>query len=326
MKASLRVVPIPCVASGRVLRMIWLLLLCLPQAPAFGQTRDLPFPNSTFTRVDGISLHYRHWPVSENERLGNCFLVHGFSASTFSWQEVADSLQQLGYEVVAVDVPPYGYSDKNPRLNQSFTARAGLLKAFLDQEFPGRLWHVAGHSMGGGMVQAMALLYPEAFQSLTMVSATVFEQTKAADRLPFDLMAADPLRLAAGAMTEWVLSFGIDRRIRQVLESAYGREPTAEEIRQYAEPLQIPGTALAILSTSAFYMEVHDLDASDLAIPGLAIWGGKDTWVPLREYRHVLEKMPGVELRVIDEAGHNPTETHTKDFMAIWGPFLLSFH
>lgn len=317
-------VSVPYRVSGYTFLMFWLICLCLPQAYVSGQTMDLPFSNSAFARVDGIKLHYRHWPVPGEERLGSCFLVHGFSASTFSWQEVADSLQQLGYEVVAVDVPPYGYSDKNPRLNQSFTARAGLLMAFLDQEFPGQKWHIAGHSMGGGMVQAMALLYPGAFLSLTLVSATVFEQTKAADRLPFDLMAADPLRLAAGAMAEWFLSFNFERRIRRVLESAYGREPTAEEIRHYAEPLQIPGTALAILSGSAFYMELHDLNASDLAIPGLAIWGGEDSWVPLQEYRQVLEKMPGLELRVIDAAGHNPMETHAGEFMAAWKPFLHS--
>jgi pimeloyl-ACP methyl ester carboxylesterase len=39
----------------------------------------------------------------------------------------ADCLQAKGYEVVAVDLPPYGFSDKSYRTNQSVTAQADSL-------------------------------------------------------------------------------------------------------------------------------------------------------------------------------------------------------
>lgn len=303
--------------------LISLLVVC--GKPCLSETRVLQTPhgNSHFAEIDGVSLHYRYWPVDSTQRKGSCFLVHGFGSSTFSWEKVADSLQLMGFEVVAIDVPPFGYSDKSAKLNQSYTARAVLLKEFLDHCFPGRRWHLAGHSMGGGMVQAMALLNPNAFRSVTLVSAVVFESL-----VPSEGNITGPLHLPlmqyiTGEFIEQRLSFLYRRRIKRLLASAYGTEPSQQQIDQYLEPLQIPGTAAAIISTRYNYNELYELHAADLKIPAMAIWGEYDTWVPLVFRRDILEVIPDLTLHVIEHAGHNPMETNFEAFMKVWAPWLL---
>jgi pimeloyl-ACP methyl ester carboxylesterase len=247
-------------------------------------------------------------------------LVHGFSGSTFSWEAIAPALQAAGFHTVAVDVPPFGYSDRSPESNASVTARARLLLGFLEAAGPGRPWHLVGHSMGGGVVQAMALMRPAAVASVTFVAGTVFGEVA-----PGKAGGPSPTGLRPGQALLGALAGAVPITPEQVgalLESAYGRPPTPEQIRGYLAPLSIPGTTRAIVSTASAAVELEALDAGALRIPALAIWGERDTWVPLEKRRPALERIPGLRLRVIPAAGHCPMETHPAEFLAHLLPFL----
>ncbi len=307
-----------------ILVFFFALLLGSHQGLSAALVLNTPHSNSHFAEVEGVSLHYRFWPVDSVKRKGSCFLVHGFGSSTFSWEEVADSLQLMGFEVVAVDVPPFGYSDKSVVLNQSFTARAVLFKQFLDSCFPGRRWHLAGHSMGGGVVQAMALLNPHSFSSVTLVSAVVFQSITPSEGGITGPLHLPLMQYITGELIEQRLSFLYKRRIQRLLASAYGVEPDPEQVDQYLKPLQIPGTAAAILSTRYHYNELYELHAADMKVPVMAIWGQYDTWVPLAFRKGILDLIPDLTLEIIENAGHNPMETHFGQFMEIWTPWLVS--
>ncbi|MFP4468513.1 MAG: alpha/beta fold hydrolase [Bacteroidales bacterium] len=279
-----------------------------------------PYDNSRRVTVDDVRIHYRHWKQPEEERKGSCLLLHGFGASTYSWQEVADSLHQIGYEVVAVDLPPFGYSDKSDGINQSVTAHALRLKKLTGEALPGRRWHLAGHSMGGSVAQAFALQYPKQLRSVTFVSAVLFPSLEDEPRPARALLRLSPLRFLLGEFAEeWVIT---RRRVEDMLESAYGMPPDEDQVEAYLRPLQIPGTARAILAAAAFHEELVSLDAARLEVPALAIWGDSDTWIPVESREKVLERMPGTELSLLEGVGHNPMETHFNDYMRSWIPFL----
>ena len=280
-----------------------------------------PYDNSAFADVDGISIHYRYWGGEEEEFPGSVLLIHGFGASTFSWQGVADSLNSIGYEVVAVDMPPFGFSDKSHCINQSITARAVRLHRLLEQELPGRKWHIAGHSMGGAVAQAYAILYPEHLYTATFVSGALFTELQRHEQPARLLLRLSPIPFIIGELAqEWVIR---PRRVTGLLESAYGREPTEEQVQAYLIPLQLYGTSRAILSAASFSRELFDLDASEMTVPAIAIWGDADTWVTYRSRQNTLARMPHVELILLEDVGHNPMETHLNEFLDVWLPFLL---
>lgn len=277
------------------------------------------FSNSNFVKVDGLNIHYRIWQPKTNYTEGNVLMVHGFGGSTFSWELASDSLAQLGYQAVAVDVPPFGLSDRKPRQNHSVTARATLIHNFLQQQFPETQWHLAGHSMGGSIVQAMALMFPESYSSVNFVAATLFGQVRMGEAdTPLWLKIPGLTTLAGNLAESWFITPG---RIEDMLASAFGEEPSASQVEAYLNPLLIPGTARAILNMQRRRKELADLDMSQLKVPALAIWGEKDTWVPLPSRRHIIDEHQ-IPVFVIENAGHNPMETHFQEFMGIWVEFL----
>jgi pimeloyl-ACP methyl ester carboxylesterase len=232
----------------------------------------------------------------------------------------ADCLQAKGYEVVAVDLPPYGFSDKSHRTNQSVTAQADRLFYLIQSEFPGRQWHLAGHSMGGAVVQAFALLYPEKVIGVTFVAPALFSRIQVVDESAQNLLWSSPVGFILGALAErWFIS-GL--RVAGLLESAYGTAPTKQQVRGYLEPLRVPGTARAILSSAGYSAELYDLDAALFDVPAIAIWGDSDSWVSHTSRSDALDRMPGVELVLMEDVGHNPMESHLDEFMEIWMEFL----
>lgn len=303
--------------------LLFMILASCQTGKKASQKSPLPFPNSHFAVVNGVRLHYRTWTGSGNLQQETVLLVHGFSGSTFSWEKTAPALQQAGFEVVAIDIPPFGYSDKSPALNASATARAALLKQWQDSIFPEREWHLLGHSMGGGIVQAMALMYPEKTASVIFVAGAIFGEVKPNETRSKSLLRFRPVQTLVGNLAE--RHFITPRRIGNLLQSAYGSMPEPEEIQAYYRPLQIPGTARAILASSTNSREIETLNAVDLKLPVLGIWGENDTWVPLASRQKVLDRIPNVKLVIIPDSGHNPMETHPEEFNKHLLDFLLQF-
>jgi len=300
--------------------ILFFLLLSLHHAAGAGEAGS-PFSDSRFTIVDGVRVHYRESGPYGEESRGSVLLVHGFAGSTFSWRYVTDTLVALGFHVVAVDMPPYGYSDKNPSINQSFTARAYSINLFLEQVFPGREWHVVGHSMGGGVTQALAIMYPDRIRSATLVDGTLFSSLSTGEY-------ATPWIIRGGMRREMALIFMrpllVNRlMVKRLLTSAYGRSPARDEVTGYLVPLKIRGTARAILNAPVASTELMAISTDSLKLPILVIWGDQDKWVPADAFKEVVEKMDGARMVYVHGAAHCPMETHPVEFNALLAGFLL---
>jgi 2-hydroxy-6-oxonona-2,4-dienedioate hydrolase len=316
----------------KFLRIIFLIVLTLiivvgtPYIIPVGQSQNLPsgpFENSETITSEGIDLHFRHYIPEVDSGKPWCLLVHGFSGSTWSWRYTADSLCRSGFHVVSIDIPPYGYSDRNPRVNGSMTARSEMLYRFSEQFFPGKKWHLIGHSMGGGIVEAMALMYPENIVSVTFVAGALFSELNVASKKMSLVLLLSPFE-------RWMIILGeqlfiTEKQVKKLLESAYGTVPSDEDAKGYFDALNVPGTVKGIIRTMTHSYEIADLSATELKKPVLAIWGDKDTWVPLEYSQNCLDEMSNVSVKIINGAGHCPMETHQREFMAHLLNFLNQF-
>lgn len=293
-----------------------LLPYLLPLKAINGDRLDLVYPNSNFSQVRSIDLHYRLWESSDAAK-GNVLLVHGFGASTFSWRYTAPYLQERGYRVLAVDLPGFGLSERVLGFNHSSDNRAELLWALLDQLYPGEEWHLIGHSMGGATVAAMALLEQERSSSLTLVAGALsqFEPSLLSYLLKYP-PAARWVRLIAGRQ---MLN---ENRIEMLLFSAYGREPEPDEVEGYYLPLTVENSdaVLADLVRSAPAPLLNRVN--EINIPVLLIWGEEDTWVPLHHGADLKKRIPGSTLVVLEGEGHCPMETAPGPFNNYLQDFL----
>lgn len=295
-----------------VLAALMLLPYLLPLSAPAATDGYKPFDNSAFLEVSGTAFHVRLFLPPEQEVRGKLLLIHGLGGSTFSFEALAPQLAAAGYLTASVDLPGFGYSGRNLDYDHSQGSRAhdlwqllSYVDAGLPEDLAAQPWHLAGHSMGGGAVYAMALQDPARARSLVLLDAPL---TGAGQGRSF-LLGFPPLQQWLQLALEHLL-FN-PQRIAGFLENAYGRAPTQEEVQGYLAPLLLPGTARSLgqFVRSAREEEVEGL--RDLPLPVLAIWGSEDRWVPLSALQALQALRPDLEARIIKGAGHCPMETHT---------------
>ncbi len=315
---------------GLVLVAILVTSCLLPYAIPLSKAQDLssltPFENSSYVTIQDTMLHYRLFLPETQTPRGKILFVHGLGGSTYSYEKTAPVLAKQGFLVVAIDLPLFGYSERIDDFDHSQRNRSDILWKFLDFidiriEAAGRTqqgWHLAGHSMGGGTVAAMASMREDTTESLILIDGALFENSRNSGLLTFFPPVFRWLQI--------ILERSIikEKNIRSFLESAYGKEPTEADVEGYYQPLSQPGTARAV---KAFLKTSRNLPIGELggkSIPVLAIWGEDDTWVPVSDIERIRAIFPQMVVKIIAEAGHVPMETHPEEFTAFLLEFLLS--
>ncbi len=124
---------------------------------------------SHFTQVGDTNIHYLS--AGQGETI---LLLHGWPTSAYLWRDLMPELSE-NYQVIAIDLPGFGKSDKNPADSYSFRYYGRILDGFLENL---NIEHVTlgVHDLGGPiglywMVQDMGrvdrlilfntLVYPE---------------------------------------------------------------------------------------------------------------------------------------------------------------------
>ncbi|HKA86555.1 MAG TPA: alpha/beta fold hydrolase, partial [Haliangiales bacterium] len=101
-------------------------------------------------------------------------LVHGWMVSHWAWRHVIPSLAG-DYDVVAIDLPGFGESDRPSPSEYRYDAPAfaETLIGVLDSLAIERATLV-GHSMGGGVALYAAARRPERVERLVLIDALVY--------------------------------------------------------------------------------------------------------------------------------------------------------
>ena len=286
-------------------------------------TPSKPYENSHFLTVDSVLFHYREWNDTLGNPRGKVVLVHGFCGSSFSWRKNIEPLVRAGFRVITVDLPSFGYSGRYPDLNQSNSNRARLVWMLLTEiegaDTTG--WMVVGHSMGGGVAEAMAILEPARTRSLVIVDGMVFMKSSNLTNTA-----------SAAGRNKYVHHFMVDiakkniityHRIDRLLKSAYGRPPDSTEVMGYLAPLLAEGTVESAFGVWTHSREIVKMDIGTLPrIPVLIVWVRKDPWIGKGKGERFHEAIPHSELKIIPGRGHIPMETHAEEFNRYLVEFL----
>ena len=141
---------------------------------------DIPLPREIRSRyvenINGLRMHVLEAGFETRGR--PCLLLlHGFPELAFSWRKVMPALAQAGYHVIAPDQRGYGRTtgwdatydgDLGPfRILNVVRDALGLVSAFGYR----RVDAVIGHDFGSPIAGWCALLRPDVFRSVVMMSA-----------------------------------------------------------------------------------------------------------------------------------------------------------
>jgi pimeloyl-ACP methyl ester carboxylesterase len=209
-------------------------------------------------------------------------LVHGAGGSAELWPRQLDGLADVA-QVLAPDLP--GHGPLGGRGRPSIAAYAEWLDAFLAAvtEAPVVL---VGHSMGGAVAQALALLRPERLAGLVLLATGA--RLRVVARL-VELLRHDPRE---GQSLIQDLSFGTT--------AAPECAALVARVLREGPPLVTLGDYLA-----CDRFDVRERLAA-IRIPTLVVAGAADRLTPPRYARFLAETIPGARLVEIEAAGHFP--------------------
>jgi pimeloyl-ACP methyl ester carboxylesterase len=250
------------------------------------------------THANGIDIYYEEWGAADAPVI---LLVNGFTSQLISWEQaLIDGLVDNGFRVIAFDNRDVGLTSKSSGEPPAYTladmASDGMaLLTALGVERA----HVAGASMGGMIVQRMAIDHPDRVLSLTSIMSTTGDRS---------VGAASPEAM------ESLLTRPPDDRAAYLDHSAkmwsifagphYSEERARDRAaRAYDRAFYPAGAAFQMAAVLSDGDRTERLGA--VTCPTLVIHGRVDPLVTLSGGEATAKAVSGAELLVIDDMGHD---------------------
>ncbi|WP_345165353.1 alpha/beta hydrolase [Sphingomonas daechungensis] len=234
-------------------------------------------------------------------------LVHGTAAWSGFWSEVADHLAQQGWRVIAIDLPPFGWSDRDPSARYDRITQAERLSAILG--VLGKPAVVVGHSFGAGAVTELGLRHPEQVRGLVLVDAALGELDPKTEAPVAKVMRAEPVaQLATSAIVtnpnalEPFLRSLIERKEQAHRWIPVLREPMLREGSTSAYAAWLPN----LLTKQDGALSRRSATLSAIKIPVALIWGDADTVTPLPQGKRIEALTRARSLTILSGVGHIP--------------------
>jgi pimeloyl-ACP methyl ester carboxylesterase len=277
--------------------------------------------NGHFVEAAGTPVH---WQAFGDYGRPVVVLVHGTAAWSGTWFSLVPALERAGFQVVALDLPPFGFSGKSTGTDFSRAAQALRIRAVVDAAGARRVV-VVGHSFGGGPALEFALRFPERVERLVLVDAAL-----GLDAAPPDPQSAACRLLAWPALREPLVAATANNPLwsATLLRGFVARKDavTDERLRAYRRPASVEGANASLAAWAHHFACVPETGASTdpariarLAMPLDLLWGADDTITPLAQARHLQQVVPAARLQVLPGVGHIP---HIEDPQA-FEPALL---
>jgi Predicted hydrolases or acyltransferases (alpha/beta hydrolase superfamily) len=149
-----------------------------------------PFP------VKKVQLPTSHYTIAYTDQgTGDktIIFIHGLGSYSPAWERNLSELSKK-YRCIAIDLPGYGKSSKQPH-SGTMTFYASIVNEFA-QELNLSNVYLSGHSMGGQISMVTALLFPNIVKGLILVDPAGFERFNPGQSQWFrDVMTTKGVRL-----------------------------------------------------------------------------------------------------------------------------------
>jgi pimeloyl-ACP methyl ester carboxylesterase len=267
--------------------------------------------NSCFVEVDGLRVHYQEFG-EENKPV--MLLIHGYSASNFTWKTAAPLLAEEGFRVIAVDMIGFGFSAKPGWFDYTISSQARIIERFMDRLGIGSAL-VVGSSYGGAVAAMLTLDYPERVEKLVLVDAVSNDE---ALQNPLVHLVRVPL------LGELIGAFLVDskafvrHRMKTSLASSNYHLVTKDRINGIHRPLHAAdGHNSMLISIRNWQAQRIEHDAHLITQPTLLIWGDQDIVIPPHNGRTLHRLIPDSRLIMFKDCGHVPQEEYPEDFVKV---------
>lgn len=236
-------------------------------------------------------------------------LVHGTAAWSGFWRDVAAHLAKQGWRVIAVDLPPFGYSKHDARGRYDRVTQAMRLSSVL-RSSTDRAAVIVGHSFGAGAATELTLRSPDQVRSLVLVDAalgTIDPATSAN-------LAQQALSSAVIAQSITAATITNSWALEPLLKSMIVRKDMADRwISTLRQPMRRPATTSAyaqwlpeLFTTNDDAWSRRSARLKSIARPVAIIWGDADTVTPPMQGQELARLMQARSFTRLPGVGHIP--------------------
>jgi pimeloyl-ACP methyl ester carboxylesterase len=246
-----------------------------------------------YTRVEGTLVAYQQWGTNGSPIV----LIGGAAEPSWVWHAVGPILSASGHRVYAVDLPPFGYSQRRgPYTMAGWVALLSGFERNLQLVRP----ILVGHSFGAGVAAAFALVHPRRTGGIALLDGDALPIGHGlgwlADLLVYPYVTA-VYRLAT--QSDWLVG--------RVLQRAWGPRPprfSHATLQQFEKPFRVAGTENAIKQLASNGIPGVTLRSlRSIRVPRTVIWGAQDTVDPVASGTQTAAAL-GVKLVSIPNTGH----------------------
>ncbi|RDU36900.1 alpha/beta hydrolase [Neobacillus piezotolerans] len=268
---------------------------------------------ATIKEINGISVYYEWHPSSPGAK--TVVLLHGFLSSTFSFRKLVPLLCK-DYNVLNIDVPPFGKSGKTKKFLYSYKNIAATMIALLD-ELGIKNPVLAGHSMGGQYVLNMIALQPHlATKAVLFCSSSYLEPPgrllSFGSQLPFFHLA----------VKRWLVrSGGVKKNLKLVVhdQSLIDEDMLRGYMQPFLDKQMFHGLGRLIHDREG---ELRPEALHKIITPCLLIWGEHDRVVPLAVGNRLHGDLKNSELVVLENTGHLVPEERPEEVCRLMKEFI----
>lgn len=276
-------------------------------------------PASRYVELpNGVRLHYRDEGAADAQTI---VLVHGFSASSHTWEPW---VKQLGseYRLISLDLPGHGLTRAPTDWKPSMEAYAAVLEDFAKAQGLST-FVLVGQSMGGNVAWEYALARPERLDALVLVAAAGWPETRPEYRKEQPILKAMEHPWGREALRDLDAS----RLLRKGLEASFEDDDLVTEamVARYVELNRAPGHRDMVVELTLGFDERNFATPQRLApikAPTLILHGQNDELVPLDHAQKFAAAIPGSKLVIYANTGHMLNEERAAQSAADLRAFL----
>ncbi|PFP29717.1 alpha/beta hydrolase [Bacillus sp. AFS073361] len=266
--------------------------------------------------VNNINVYYEFYPNHTSEK--TFVLLHGFLSSTFTFRHLI-SLLKKEYQVLTIDLPPFGKSAKCNRYVYSYKNLADTVIQLTESLGLKKMTFI-GHSMGGQIVLNILHMMPElADKAILLCSSAYLKRSK----LP--LIITSYLPYFHLFVKYWFARTGVKKNLQDAL---YNHAIINDEmINGYLQPFLSDEIFVAL--TRMIRDREGDLPAqilNQIKTPCLLLWGDHDKSMPLNIGEKLNKDLTNSELIVLKDSGHALPEERPREVFNYIKGFIDKYH
>ena len=269
----------------------------------------------SIARNGDVELYYETFGSPEDPAL---VLVNGLGSQCINFHtDWCEMFAAEGYRVIRFDNRDVGLSSKLDGVDYTVTDMAEDVLAVLDAEGIDRA-HVMGLSMGGMIVQRLAIDHPDRLLTMTTVMSRTGEPGYG-DSAPEALavLTAPPAKSRDEYIENHVAGIGIYGSKPEWIDDEETRARAAAAYDRCFCPAGIGRQMAAVMRDGS-----RDDSLRNIEVPTLVMHGSRDTLIRPDGGRHTADVIPNARFVEIEGMGHDYPRAVWKQWVAEWSAFV----